>query len=159
MLCIMRKAASLICIVWNFLWLVSLANPKFVALHRVTHTCCRFRTDRRNFACQTPVVRPKSRIPVSQCQKTNTEVNQVKRTIVISTAGALLLVAGLATAESVPLKAVNKANEVILIPDIGEHLTAILATVPLQLLAYHVACLKGTDVDQPRNLAKSVTVE
>ena len=32
-------------------------------------------------------------------------------------------------------------------------------TVPLQLLAYHVACLKGTDVDQPRNLAKSVTVE
>ena len=32
-------------------------------------------------------------------------------------------------------------------------------TVPLQLLAYHVAILKGTDVDQPRNLAKSVTVE
>jgi glutamine---fructose-6-phosphate transaminase (isomerizing) len=32
-------------------------------------------------------------------------------------------------------------------------------TVPLQLLAYHVAVLKGTDVDQPRNLAKSVTVE
>jgi glucosamine--fructose-6-phosphate aminotransferase (isomerizing) len=31
--------------------------------------------------------------------------------------------------------------------------------VPLQLLAYYVACLKGTDVDQPRNLAKSVTVE
>ena len=37
--------------------------------------------------------------------------------------------------------------------------TAILAVVPLQLLAYHVAVLKGTDVDQPRNLAKSVTVE
>ena len=35
----------------------------------------------------------------------------------------------------------------------------ILYTVPLQLLAYHVAVLKGTDVDQPRNLAKSVTVE
>jgi glucosamine--fructose-6-phosphate aminotransferase (isomerizing) len=35
----------------------------------------------------------------------------------------------------------------------------ILYTIPLQLLAYHVALLKGTDVDQPRNLAKSVTVE
>jgi glucosamine--fructose-6-phosphate aminotransferase (isomerizing) len=35
----------------------------------------------------------------------------------------------------------------------------ILYTIPLQLLAYHVAVLKGTDVDQPRNLAKSVTVE
>jgi glucosamine--fructose-6-phosphate aminotransferase (isomerizing) len=38
-------------------------------------------------------------------------------------------------------------------------LDPILATVPLQLLAYHVADLRGTDVDQPRNLAKSVTVE
>ena len=36
---------------------------------------------------------------------------------------------------------------------------ALVAVVPLQLLAYHVAVLKGTDVDQPRNLAKSVTVE
>jgi len=35
----------------------------------------------------------------------------------------------------------------------------ILYTIPLQLLSYHVAVLKGTDVDQPRNLAKSVTVE
>jgi glucosamine--fructose-6-phosphate aminotransferase (isomerizing) len=48
---------------------------------------------------------------------------------------------------------------VIPIPDLGPHLSAVLATVPLQLLAYHVAVLKGTDVDQPRNLAKSVTVE
>jgi glucosamine--fructose-6-phosphate aminotransferase (isomerizing) len=53
----------------------------------------------------------------------------------------------------------EKANEVIYVPDLGEHLTSILVTVPLQLLAYHVAVLKGTDVDQPRNLAKSVTVE
>jgi glucosamine--fructose-6-phosphate aminotransferase (isomerizing) len=53
----------------------------------------------------------------------------------------------------------DKVNEVIRIPDLGEYLTAILATVPLQLLAYHVAVAKGTDVDQPRNLAKSVTVE
>jgi glucosamine--fructose-6-phosphate aminotransferase (isomerizing) len=52
-----------------------------------------------------------------------------------------------------------KANDVIYVPDLGEYLTAVLVTVPLQLLAYHVALLKGTDVDQPRNLAKSVTVE
>jgi glutamine---fructose-6-phosphate transaminase (isomerizing) len=38
-------------------------------------------------------------------------------------------------------------------------LTALLVTIPLQLLVYHVALLKGADVDQPRNLAKSVTVE
>jgi len=53
----------------------------------------------------------------------------------------------------------DKANEVIRVPDLGEYLTAVIATIPLQLLAYHVATLKGTDVDQPRNLAKSVTVE
>ncbi|HXV37906.1 MAG TPA: glutamine--fructose-6-phosphate transaminase (isomerizing) [Myxococcota bacterium] len=54
---------------------------------------------------------------------------------------------------------VDKANDVIFIPDLGEYLTAVLAVVPLQMLAYHIAVLKGTDVDQPRNLAKSVTVE
>jgi glucosamine--fructose-6-phosphate aminotransferase (isomerizing) len=53
----------------------------------------------------------------------------------------------------------EKADAVIRIPELGEHLTALLATIPVQLLAYHVASLKGTDVDQPRNLAKSVTVE
>ena len=53
----------------------------------------------------------------------------------------------------------EKADAVIRIPELGELLTPIVATLPLQLLAYHVAVLKGTDVDQPRNLAKSVTVE
>jgi glucosamine--fructose-6-phosphate aminotransferase (isomerizing) len=53
----------------------------------------------------------------------------------------------------------EKADAVIRIPELGEHLTALLATIPVQLLAYHIATLKGTDVDQPRNLAKSVTVE
>ena len=53
----------------------------------------------------------------------------------------------------------QRAKEVIFIPDLGEYLSPILATIPLQLLAYHIATLKGTDVDQPRNLAKSVTVE
>jgi len=53
----------------------------------------------------------------------------------------------------------GKADAVIRIPELGEYLTALVATIPVQLLAYHVATLKGTDVDQPRNLAKSVTVE
>lgn len=48
---------------------------------------------------------------------------------------------------------------VITMPTVHPLLTPILYTVPLQTLAYHVAVLKGTDVDQPRNLAKSVTVE
>lgn len=47
----------------------------------------------------------------------------------------------------------------ILIPESSPWLAPVLFTVPLQLLAYHIAVLRGTDVDQPRNLAKSVTVE
>lgn len=48
---------------------------------------------------------------------------------------------------------------VMTIPPGGGHVSPIIFTIPLQLLSYHVAVLKGTDVDQPRNLAKSVTVE
>jgi glucosamine--fructose-6-phosphate aminotransferase (isomerizing) len=51
------------------------------------------------------------------------------------------------------------ADEVFYIPALDPVLDAMIATVPLQLLAYHVADARGTDVDQPRNLAKSVTVE
>ena len=51
------------------------------------------------------------------------------------------------------------ADEIIELPSAPDPLSAVLATIPLQILAYHVATLKGTDVDQPRNLAKSVTVE
>jgi glucosamine--fructose-6-phosphate aminotransferase (isomerizing) len=48
---------------------------------------------------------------------------------------------------------------VVFIPESLPELAPVLAVLPLQLLAYYVADLKGTDVDQPRNLAKSVTVE
>jgi glucosamine--fructose-6-phosphate aminotransferase (isomerizing) len=51
------------------------------------------------------------------------------------------------------------ADDVVFIPETMPELQPILAVLPLQLLAYYVADLKGTDVDQPRNLAKSVTVE
>ena len=50
-------------------------------------------------------------------------------------------------------------DHVIRIPRTHDALTPILASVPLQMLAYHIAVLRGTNVDQPRNLAKSVTVE
>jgi len=43
--------------------------------------------------------------------------------------------------------------------DIHPYISPILYSLPMQMLSYHVAVLKGTDVDQPRNLAKSVTVE
>lgn len=57
-------------------------------------------------------------------------------------------------------EAIAKKAEVTLeVPTGDEELAPIILSVPLQLLAYHVAVLKGTDVDQPRNLAKSVTVE
>jgi len=51
------------------------------------------------------------------------------------------------------------AEFVIEIPETEEALTPLLSVVPLQLLAYHIAVMRGCNVDQPRNLAKSVTVE
>ena len=53
----------------------------------------------------------------------------------------------------------NLAAATIALPHVDPFVAPILYAIPVQLLAYHVACLKGTDVDQPRNLAKSVTVE
>jgi len=53
----------------------------------------------------------------------------------------------------------KEVDHVIYIPKTLEQLTPILSIIPLQLLAYHIAVLRGCDVDQPRNLAKSVTVE
>jgi glucosamine--fructose-6-phosphate aminotransferase (isomerizing) len=55
--------------------------------------------------------------------------------------------------------AAELADEIMVIPACLPELTPVLAVVPLQLLAYHIAVRLGCDVDQPRNLAKSVTVE
>ncbi|WP_320837255.1 glutamine--fructose-6-phosphate transaminase (isomerizing) [Zhongshania sp.] len=52
-----------------------------------------------------------------------------------------------------------KGMDIIELPHVSDVIAPIIYTIPLQLLSYHVAILKGTDVDQPRNLAKSVTVE
>jgi glucosamine--fructose-6-phosphate aminotransferase (isomerizing) len=62
-------------------------------------------------------------------------------------------------ADSQVTVAANSAIHVTAIPAVHDAIAPIVYTVPLQLLAYHVAVLKGADVDQPRNLAKSVTVE
>jgi glucosamine--fructose-6-phosphate aminotransferase (isomerizing) len=51
------------------------------------------------------------------------------------------------------------ADHLITVPDTVEQLQPLLTVVPLQMLAYHAAVLRGHDVDKPRNLAKSVTVE
>jgi glucosamine--fructose-6-phosphate aminotransferase (isomerizing) len=51
------------------------------------------------------------------------------------------------------------ADDILWVPDTLEALSPVLAAIPLQLFAYHMAVARGTDVDQPRNLAKSVTVE
>jgi len=51
------------------------------------------------------------------------------------------------------------SEHVIYVPELSDYLIPLLLPVPLQLLAYHIAVLRGCDVDQPRNLAKSVTVE
>ena len=53
----------------------------------------------------------------------------------------------------------KKADAVIEIPAVDEDMSPILSVLPLQLLAYEIAKLKGREIDQPRNLAKSVTVE
>jgi glucosamine--fructose-6-phosphate aminotransferase (isomerizing) len=53
----------------------------------------------------------------------------------------------------------NTFDHILTVPEVEELLSPILAVIPLQLLSYHIAAIKGLDVDQPRNLAKSVTVE
>jgi glucosamine--fructose-6-phosphate aminotransferase (isomerizing) len=53
----------------------------------------------------------------------------------------------------------SKADHVLYVPQTPELLSPVIAVLPLQMLAYYVAVRRGADVDQPRNLAKSVTVE
>jgi len=63
-------------------------------------------------------------------------------------------------APAAPLLDIKEAaDHVLYVPPAPEELLPILEIVPLQLLAYHIAVRRGCDVDQPRNLAKSVTVE
>jgi glucosamine--fructose-6-phosphate aminotransferase (isomerizing) len=69
--------------------------------------------------------------------------------------GELYVLADAEVAKHMP----QRDDHLLALPACGELIAPIVFTIPLQLLAYHVAVLRGTDVDQPRNLAKSVTVE
>ena len=69
--------------------------------------------------------------------------------------GKIILITDRKGAETVG----QDVSDIILIPEVSSFVAPILATIPVQLLAYHTAVFMGTDVDQPRNLAKSVTVE
>ena len=60
---------------------------------------------------------------------------------------------------TVKLPEVSGVENIYYLPDINPLLQSVLVAIPLQLIAYHTACIKGCDVDKPRNLAKSVTVE
>ncbi|HDR06702.1 MAG TPA: glutamine--fructose-6-phosphate transaminase (isomerizing) [Candidatus Coatesbacteria bacterium] len=82
-------------------------------------------------------------------QKTMSNVAEVR-----ARGGRIIIVATEGDAEAEKL-----ADHVIYIPPVIDELSPLLTVVPLQLLAYHVAVLRGCDVDRPRNLAKSVTVE
>ena len=53
----------------------------------------------------------------------------------------------------------ERADDIIWVPEAPEALTPVITSIPLQLLSYHIAVWRGCDVDQPRNLAKTVTVE
>lgn len=65
----------------------------------------------------------------------------------------------IALAEEYDKDLAGVADEVIPVPKTLSYLSPIMSTIPLQILAYHIAVHRGSDVDQPRNLAKSVTVE
>ena len=65
----------------------------------------------------------------------------------------------IAVADEQDADVTRQADYLLSVPPVHEALAPIVTIIPLQLLAYHIAVLRGCDVDQPRNLAKSVTVE
>jgi glucosamine--fructose-6-phosphate aminotransferase (isomerizing) len=95
--------------------------------------------------CPTVVVLPRNEL----YEKVLNNLEEVK-----AREGKVIAVVNYADTEAEKL-----ADDLLYVPESSPYLNPILMTVPLQLLAYHVAVIKGTDVDQPRNLAKSVTVE
>lgn len=65
---------------------------------------------------------------------------------------------GITTVMNVP-EAAHTFDDILTVPEVDELISPVLSVIPLQMLSYHIAAIKGLDVDQPRNLAKSVTVE
>jgi glucosamine--fructose-6-phosphate aminotransferase (isomerizing) len=96
---------------------------------------------------QMPVIALLSNSPIAS--KTLSNLEEVR-----ARGGQIFLIAD----ESVRIND-NLTDHILRLPSVDEVITPLLFTIPLQLLAYHTAVLRGTDVDKPRNLAKSVTVE
>lgn len=95
-------------------------------------------------------------MPVITVAPNNSLLEKLKSNIQeVSARGGQLIVFMDETLASAP----DTNVQIIKIPQVDNEVAPIVYTIPLQLLSYHVAILKGTDVDQPRNLAKSVTVE
>ena len=92
---------------------------------------------------------PKDALSMTRYEKTCSNLKEVK-----ARSGNVI---ALATEGDEDIK--EAADHVLYVPPAPEELLPILEIVPLQLLAYHIAVRRGCDVDQPRNLAKSVTVE
>ena len=85
-----------------------------------------------------------------QFQKIFTSIQEIKAR------GGLIII----ITDKLGLKKINKyTNHVIVIPETNSFTSPLLYSIPIQLIAYHLAVFLGTNVDQPRNLAKSVTVE
>jgi len=103
-----------------------------------------------------PLALVDSNMPIIAVAPNNDLLEKLKSNLseVRARGGKLLVFAD----ESVSVEA-DENDQIIQIPSVPDLIAPIIFTLPLQLLAYHVALCKGTDVDQPRNLAKSVTVE
>jgi glucosamine--fructose-6-phosphate aminotransferase (isomerizing) len=97
-----------------------------------------------------------SEMPVVTVAPNNTLLEKLKSNIqeVSARGGQLIVFMDETLADSS-----DENVQIIKVPSVANVISPIIYTIPLQLLSYHVAVLKGTDVDQPRNLAKSVTVE
>ena len=80
---------------------------------------------------------------------------QVAQRQIVARRGRVILITDEAGAERLS----DLVTELVVLPTVDPVVAPLLYAVPVQLLAYHTAVLKGTDVHQPRNLAKSVTVE
>src|SRR5256885_17227506 len=98
----------------------------------------------------------------NQYEKTLSNMQEVKaregQLIAIATKGDMD-VRRICASDAAPRSQSSFAPDVIEIPEATQEVLPLLTVLPLQLLSYYMADLKGTDVDQPRNLAKTVTVE
>ena len=117
------------------------------ALHRL------FGAENVGFHIGSPYVRMDTSIPLTQEQLADKTLSNVRE---VKSRGAKVLIV---CPEALRDRAAKDADELWVIPDAASDLLPLLAIIPVQLFAYYMAVSRGCDVDKPRNLAKSVTVE